>query len=109
MSQYFYFTGMFWRGDPATKASPPSNDNWPRNGALLQGTGPIVVNGESYFKVSAIQQAGKKGFIPVPEGTYMLYNQGGKVLHEISAQEEQHSTTTQQQQSPSRASNCVLM
>ena len=73
---------MFWRGDPNTKAQPPSNDNWPRNGALLEGTGPYVVDGEAYFKVSAIQQAGKTGFLPVPEGTYMLYNQEGKVLHD---------------------------
>lgn len=74
---------MFWRGDPNTKAQPPSNDNWPRNGALLEGTGPYVVGGEAYFKVTAIQQAGKKGFLPVPEGTYMLYNQEGKVLHDV--------------------------
>ena len=73
---------MFWRGDPQTNAAPPSSENWPRNGALLQGTGPIVVGGEEYFKVTAIQQAGKKGFIAVPEGTYMLYNQDGRVLHE---------------------------
>jgi hypothetical protein len=74
--------GMFWRGDPATKAPPPSSDNWPRNGALLEGEGPVVVEGEEYFKVSAIQQAGTKEFTPVAEGTFMLYNQGGKVLHE---------------------------
>jgi hypothetical protein len=77
--------GMFWRGDPATKASPPTSDNWPRNGALLQGTGPVVVNGEKYFKVSAIQQAGTKEFVSVPEGTYMLYEQDGPVLHKYDA------------------------
>jgi hypothetical protein len=76
---------MFWRGDPATKASPPTSDNWPRNGALLQGTGPVVVNGEKYFKVSAIQQAGTKEFVSVPEGTYMLYEQDGPVLHKYDA------------------------
>ena len=76
---------MFWRGDPATGAPPPTNDNWPKNGALLQGTGPIKVGAELYFKVSAIQQAGTTGFKPVPEGTYMLYNQGGPVLHEIKS------------------------
>ena len=76
-----FVLGMYWRGDPVTKASPPSNDNWPRNGALLQGTGPILVDGEEYFKVSAIKQAGTNEFISVPEGTYMLYEQGGKLLH----------------------------
>lgn len=74
---------MFWRGDPQTGAKPPTNDNWPRNGALLEGTGPIIVDGELYFKVNAIQQAGRDKFVSVPEGTYMLYNQGGKVLHEV--------------------------
>lgn len=74
---------MFWRGDPETKAAAPSNDNWPRNGALLQGSGPYVVDGEAYFKVTSIQQAGESEFVPVPEGTYMLYEQHGKVLHEV--------------------------
>ena len=81
---FFYtYVGMFWRGNPETKAQAPSNDNWPRNGALLQGFGPYMVDGEAYFKVTAIQQAGKSGFITVPDGTYMLYNQNGKVLHEV--------------------------
>ena len=73
-------TGMYWRGDPVTKASPPTNDNWPKNGALLKGAGPIVVGGEKYFKVFEIQQAGTAEFKKVPEGTYMLYEQGGKLF-----------------------------
>mmetsp|Transcript_26712 Transcript_26712/g.44654 ORF Transcript_26712/g.44654 Transcript_26712/m.44654 type:complete len:127 (+) Transcript_26712:155-535(+) len=73
-------SGMFWRGDPETGARPPSNDNWPKNGAILQGTGPHWVKGVAYFKVSALQQAGKKGFKKIPEGTWMLYDQGGKLL-----------------------------
>lgn len=72
---------MFWRGDPFTNLSPPTNDNWPRNGALLRGFGPYQVKGENYFKVTAIQQANTQGFKPVPEGTWMLYNQGGLLLH----------------------------
>jgi hypothetical protein len=75
---------MFWRGDPATRAGPPSNDNWPRNGAQLRGTGPHTVNGEQFFKVQEIQQAKTSGFVPVPEGTWMLYNQGGPVLHPVT-------------------------
>lgn len=74
---------MFWRGDPYTNARPPDSNNWPRNGALLRGTGPYVVNGIEYFKVSAIQQAGKVGFKAVPEGTWMLYEQEGRLLTEI--------------------------
>lgn len=75
--------GMFWRGDPYTNGHAPTNDNWPRNGALLEGTGPHVVKNVRYFKVSAIQQAGSQGFKAVPDGTYMLYDQGGRVLHDI--------------------------
>jgi hypothetical protein len=74
---------MFWRGDPFTGASAPTNDNWPRNGALLRGTGPYSARGEQYFKVSAIQQAGTKEFKSVPDGTWMLYNQGGLLLHKV--------------------------
>ncbi len=72
---------MFWRGNPETKASPPTSDNWPKNGALLRGTGPHNIGGEDYFKVLEIQQAGTSGFKTVPDGTWMLYNQGGPVLH----------------------------
>jgi hypothetical protein len=35
---------------------------------LLKGVGPIEVNGERYFKVFEIQQAGSQGFVKVPEG-----------------------------------------
>ncbi len=75
--------GMFWRGDPYSGKSAPSNDNWPRNGALLRGTGPYDVRGEKYFKVNAVQQAGTSGFTNVPEGTWMLYDQGGLLLHKV--------------------------
>ena len=71
---------MFWRGDPVTNARPPSNDNWPKNGALLQGTGPHMIGGEEYFKVATIKQPGETYFSPVPDGTWMLYNQGGRLL-----------------------------
>lgn len=76
-------TGMFWRGDPFTGSGPPTNDNWPRNGALLRGTGPYNARGEQYFKVNAIQQAGSSTFVDVPDGTWMLYNQGGLLLHKV--------------------------
>jgi hypothetical protein len=72
---------MYWRGDPFTNGKPPSNDNWPRNGSLLRGKGPYTANGEAYFKVSAFQQAGTSGFVDVPKGAWMLYNQGGLLLH----------------------------
>jgi hypothetical protein len=73
-------TGMFWRGNPETGSAPPSNDNWPRNGSLLKGV-PITVKGEEYLKVSSFQQAGSSEFVSVEEGTYMLFYQGGLLLH----------------------------
>jgi hypothetical protein len=75
--------GVFWRGDPKSRKSPPSNDNWPRNGALLKGTGPHSINGEDWFKVTEIQQAGTTGFKPVLDGTWMMYNQNGPLLRKI--------------------------
>jgi hypothetical protein len=73
-------TGVYWRGDPNTGARAPTNDNWPRNGALLKGSGPFLVKGENWFKVTEIQQAGTEGFKPVPAGTWMMYEQNGPLL-----------------------------
>jgi hypothetical protein len=74
-------SGMYWRGDPFTGAAAPNNSNWPKNGAILKGTGPHSAKGEDHFKVSEFQQAGTVGFVAVPEGTWMPYNQGGLLLH----------------------------
>ena len=76
-------TGMFWRGDPFSNASAPTNDNWPRNGALLRGFGPFPTPKGNFFKVTSFQQAGTSGFQPVPEGTWMPYEQGGLLLHPV--------------------------
>ena len=43
-------TSVYWRGDPNTKKAAPTSDNWPRNGALLKGTGPHNINGEDWMK-----------------------------------------------------------
>ena len=75
-------TGMFWRGDPLTKSSPPSNDNWPRNGSLLRGN-LFLVAGEKHLKVKEFQQAGTTGFVEVPEGTWMLFEQQGPLLRDV--------------------------
>lgn len=73
-------TGMFWRGNPNTGARAPTDDNWPRNGALLKGT-RHEVNGEPWFEVFEIKNAGRVEFEPVPKGTWMLFDQGGTLLH----------------------------
>mmetsp|Transcript_17387 Transcript_17387/g.30646 ORF Transcript_17387/g.30646 Transcript_17387/m.30646 type:complete len:127 (-) Transcript_17387:1402-1782(-) len=49
-------TGMFWRADPRPGAKGSStNDNWPRDGALLTG---IVheVSGKFWLECSAVKQ-----------------------------------------------------
>jgi len=74
---------VFWRGDPKTRAAAPTSDNWPRNGAILKGTGPYRVGGEDWMLVKEIQQAGTQGFKPVPPGTWMMYTQGGPLLRDI--------------------------
>ena len=74
---------MYWRGDPSSSSRPPSNDNWPRNGAILKGTGPHHIKGENWMCVKEIQQAGTTGFKPVPDGTWMMYEQNGPLLRDI--------------------------
>jgi len=75
-------TGMFWRGDPIKKLSPPSNDNWPRNGAVLKGT-VHRVGDMDWLKVTECQNSGESSFSKVPEGTWMQFDQGGPVLHPV--------------------------
>lgn len=55
-----------------------------RNGALLRGTGPHEFNGEKYLKVTEYQQAGTQGFVKLPDGMWMLYNQPGPILHPVT-------------------------
>lgn len=68
VSIIYIYIGVYWRGSPETGKSAPSNDNWPRNGALLKGTGPHFIKGENWMKVTEIQQAKESQFKKVPEG-----------------------------------------
>lgn len=71
---------MFWRGDPTTGAPPPNaSANWPRNGALLKGV-VHTVKGEPHLKVYECKQKGESDFKPVPEGSWMIFSQGGQIL-----------------------------
>ena len=74
---------MYWRGDPHTGKSAPTNDNWPRNGSVLKGEGPYLVRGENWLKVAEIKQAGSDSFKKVPEGTWMMYTQNGPLLRSM--------------------------
>jgi len=74
---------MFWRGDPTTGKGPPNaSANWPRNGAHLKGV-VIEAKGEKHLKVSGCKQKGESEFKPVPEGSWMIFSQGGPILYRV--------------------------
>lgn len=68
-------TGMFWRSDPTKKTSLASNNNWPRDGAIMRGQ-VVVVNGEKWLLAKQVKQKGKD-WVHAPEGAAMPfeYNQ----------------------------------
>ena len=77
-------SGVYWRGDPYTGASPPDNSDWPRNGALLRGI-LHEVNGKEHLQVSAQVPKGGSAWQPVADGKWMPSNggasNGGQWLH----------------------------
>lgn len=83
-------SGMFWRGDPRSGAKVPSGvPDWPRNGAKLRGVvmelppGSSLPEGNSkWLEVKSYAQAGSSAFQPVPAGVFMIFDQGGLLLHE---------------------------
>mmetsp|Transcript_30887 Transcript_30887/g.80803 ORF Transcript_30887/g.80803 Transcript_30887/m.80803 type:complete len:141 (-) Transcript_30887:135-557(-) len=77
-------SGVYWRGDPRTGASPPDNADWPRNGALLKGV-VHSVKGADHLQVTAQVPAGGSEWHPVSGGKWMPANggafNGGQWLH----------------------------
>ena len=62
---------MFWRPDPTGKAKLASNDNWPRDGAMLRGT-EVEAKGEKWLLCTHVKQAGGD-WVPAPEGAAMPF------------------------------------
>ncbi|GLD96175.1 hypothetical protein PINS_up004853 [Pythium insidiosum] len=80
-------SGMFWRQDPrpnATKVKQIGGAEWPRNGSILVGE-EHDVNGVKYLEVSSWKPAGASSFIEGCQGLWMLFDQGGLLLHPTSA------------------------
>jgi hypothetical protein len=64
-------TGMFWRGDPTGKAELASNNDWPRDGAVLRGE-IAEAKGEKCLLVSEVKQKGKD-WVKAPAGAAMPF------------------------------------
>ena len=64
-------TGMFWRADPTGKAELASNNDWPRDGAVLRGE-VVEAKGEKWLLVSDVKQQGKD-WVKAPAGAAMPF------------------------------------
>jgi hypothetical protein len=73
-------TGMFWRSDPTGKTKLASNNDWPRDNAMLRGV-PVLVeskNGkeqttEQWLIVSHVKQQNSNDWIVAPVGAAMPF------------------------------------
>lgn len=63
---------MFWRSDPTGKAKLASNNDWPRDGAVLRGE-VAEVKGEKWLLVSELKQKGDKDWKTAPAGAAMPF------------------------------------
>jgi hypothetical protein len=65
-------SGMFWRSDPTGKAKLGSNNDWPRDGAVLRGE-VVDAKGEKWLLVSEVKQKGGKNWVKAPVGAAMPF------------------------------------
>ena len=80
---------MYWRGTPKglTHRLSGSQPDWPRNGAILRGYVHELEEPQEgntkWLEVVEISPNGKLDqFVPAPE-SWMLFKQGGPVLHQV--------------------------
>ena len=73
---------MNWRGNPVTKARPPDNNNWPRNGSILKGIPETLPSGEKWLHCTEIKQAGSDEFLKLKQGYWMPWENSGPLLRE---------------------------
>lgn len=62
---------MFWRSDPTGKNTLRSNDNWPRDGAILRGV-VVEAQDEKWLLATAVKQAGGQ-WKSAPQGAAMPF------------------------------------
>jgi hypothetical protein len=65
-------TGMFWRSDPTGNAKLASNNDWPRDGAMLRGE-VVEAKGEKWLLVYEVKQKGKDQWVKAPVGAAMPF------------------------------------
>jgi hypothetical protein len=64
-------TGMFWRSDPTGKVAQESNNDWPRDGAVLRGE-VVEAKGEKWLLATEVKQEGKD-WVKAPAGVAMPF------------------------------------
>ena len=62
-----------------TKARPPNNENWPKNGSILKGVAHQVGK-EKWLHCTEIKQSGTSTFLPLAEGYWMPFDYSGPLL-----------------------------
>lgn len=65
-------TGMFWRSDPTGKHRLASNNNWPRDDAMLRGE-IIDVGGEKWLLAKEVKQAFSREWKKAPTGAALPF------------------------------------
>lgn len=65
-------TGMFWRSDPTGKSQLESNNDCPRDDAVLRGE-VAEAEGEKWLLVSEVKQKGSEKWVKAPVGAAMPF------------------------------------
>jgi len=65
-------SGMFWRPDPTGTTPLEGNQNYPRDGAQLQGQ-VVQVNGKKWLLTVQVLQKDAKEWVPAPKGAAMPF------------------------------------
>ena len=77
---------MFWRDDPrkdVTRVPQVGGNDWPRNGAILNGQVHQLPN-MKHLQVDSWKQAKSKEWIINCQGLWMPFEQGGLLLHKVT-------------------------
>ena len=65
-------TGMFWRSDPTGKTKLVSNNDWPRDNAMMRGQ-VVEAKGEKWLLVAQVKQPGSSQWKQAPVGAAMPF------------------------------------
>jgi hypothetical protein len=84
-------TGMFWRSDPAGKTRVASNNNWPRDNALLQGTAVMHKN-QKWLHVTHVRQYYETDFAEAPKDAFMPFEYNNHYYLKAYKEEEKEGS-----------------